>query len=96
MGKRYQNALEDEDGWSEWQHPRPDHYSMACCDCGLVHDMQFKAFRPSRRKAKPGYIAVGREVSGLRIMFRASRNNRATAQIRRARHKPKSKEQPES
>lgn len=30
----------DEDGWSEWVHPLPG-YRMKCCDCGLVHDMEF-------------------------------------------------------
>lgn len=30
----------DEDGWSEWIHPLPG-YLLQCCDCGLVHDMEF-------------------------------------------------------
>jgi len=86
MGKRYLPAIERDDDWTDWQHPQPG-YRMACCDCGLVHDMQFKAFRPTRRKAKPGYICVGPEIKGARIMFRASRNMRATAQIRRHKNK---------
>lgn len=32
---------ERDDGWSDWIHPLPG-YRMACCDCGLVHDMQFR------------------------------------------------------
>lgn len=31
----------DAEGWSDWIHPLPG-YRMACCDCGLVHDMQFR------------------------------------------------------
>lgn len=31
----------DEEGWSEWVHPLPG-YLMQCCDCGLVHEMQFE------------------------------------------------------
>lgn len=84
MGKRYPAVKELEDGWSDWQHIRPG-YRMACCDCGLVHNLEIKAFRKSRRKAKPGYIAVGEEVYGVRIMLRAGRNNRATAAKRRFR-----------
>ena len=33
-----------EDGWSEWIHPvrTKDHdYLLQCCDCGLIHEMQF-------------------------------------------------------
>lgn len=58
----------DEDGWSDWIHPLPG-YKMACCDCGLVHNMQFR-------------------IDDLgQINFRASRNVRSTAQMRR--HKAK-------
>ena len=40
---------------------------MACCDCGLVHDMDFRIVGD---KAK-------------RIEFRVARNNRSTGQVRR-------------
>ncbi len=83
MAKKYRPVLET-DGWSEWQHIRPG-YRMACCDCSLVHNLELKAFRNSKRKAKPGYISVGREVKGVSIMLRAGRNNRSTAQLRRKR-----------
>ena len=33
----------DNDGdWSEWINPNSEQYFMKCCDCGLVHEMQFK------------------------------------------------------
>lgn len=28
-------------GWTEWIHPCVSTYRMVCCDCGLVHDMNF-------------------------------------------------------
>lgn len=28
------------DGWCDWVHPLPG-YLMGCCDCGLVHEVQF-------------------------------------------------------
>jgi len=31
----------DEHGWSDWIHPLPG-YRMACCDCGLVHNLEFR------------------------------------------------------
>lgn len=33
--------IADEEGWSEWIHPLPG-YLMQCCDCGLVHRMEFE------------------------------------------------------
>ena len=48
----------------EWVQPIRKGYKMACCDCGLVHDMDFRIHKN-------------------RVQFRARRNNRATAGIRR-------------
>jgi hypothetical protein len=35
------------DDWSEWVCPDPEQYFMKCCDCGLVHKMQFKVVKYS-------------------------------------------------
>lgn len=48
----------------EWVQPIRKGYKMACCDCGLVHTLDFRLYK-------------------RRIQFRAFRNNRATAAIRR-------------
>ena len=32
----------DDEGWSEWVCPDPDDYLISCCDCGLVHQAQFR------------------------------------------------------
>lgn len=29
----------------EWQQPKMKGYKMACCDCGLVHTMEFRIYR---------------------------------------------------
>ena len=31
--------------WSEWVCPDPKGYLMKCCDCGLVHEAEFKVVR---------------------------------------------------
>lgn len=54
----------------EWIRPIRRGYKMRCCDCGLVHRLDFKL------------IPYG---SGKKIMFRAFRDNRATAAVRRSR-----------
>lgn len=41
-----EQMIAGEDGWSDWIHPLPG-YRMGCCDCGLVHDMEFRAAPPN-------------------------------------------------
>lgn len=42
---RYRQHPVDADGWTEWFKPKQTwgngHYRTACCDCGLVHEMDF-------------------------------------------------------
>jgi hypothetical protein len=35
------------DAWSEWVCPDPTQYFMKCCDCGLIHEMQFNIVKYS-------------------------------------------------
>jgi hypothetical protein len=63
MPKKYPVAEED-----EWIRPVMKNYGMACCDCGLVHRIDFKVIKWAR---------------GHKVMFRARRDNRATGQLRR-------------
>lgn len=32
-------------GWSPWVSPKMRGYLMKCCDCGLVHEIDFKVVR---------------------------------------------------
>lgn len=52
----------------EWVQPRRKYYLMGCCDCGLVHKMQFRLV-PMR--------------GGNKIQFRAWRNEPATRALRK-------------
>jgi len=52
----------------EWIHPVKRGYKMACCDCGLVHVVDFD------------HIPWGR---GRKVVIRAWRDERATAARRR-------------
>jgi len=38
-----QPALED--GWCDWVCPRPQGYLMQCCDCELIHEVDFRVVR---------------------------------------------------
>lgn len=62
----------DEDGWSEWIRPLPG-YLMQCCDCGLIHEMEFSIRRvvewlPDRR-----HVSEEIEDVDVIVMMRARR-----------------------
>lgn len=65
----------DPGGWSDWQSPLHGNYrssyKLSCCDCGLVHDVQFRT-----RRDKQGRINV---------FFRMRRNSKSTGAMRAAR-----------
>jgi hypothetical protein len=73
-------------GFSRWVNPKMDNYMMACCDCGLVHEMQFRAFKrgPVRKDGSYTLQVLGPTAYGVR--FRA---RRAEAYTRRERAKRK-------
>ena len=57
----------------EWVQPVRKGYKLACCDCCLVHRMDFVLVKYGNGKHK--------------IRFRVFRDNRATAAMRRLRPK---------
>lgn len=52
----------------EWVQPIRKGYRLACCDCGLVHIINFRLVKAGK---------------GNKVQFQAFRDNRATAGIRR-------------
>lgn len=44
---KFKKEKPNEDGWSDWVHPL-NNYMMACCDCGLVHDLEFRIDRDNK------------------------------------------------
>ena len=78
---RYETYSEIE-GWTRWiSPPHGGHgrrnYRLACCDCALVHEIQFRVTKDP----------AGR----LSVSFRAKRNHRATASMRSAERRAKAK-----
>lgn len=67
----YQKVAKD-----EWVQPKMTQYRAACCDCGLVHQIQFRVLDTK----------TGKPVKGVKVQFQVSRHNRATAAIRRKPH----------
>lgn len=40
--KRFRNERDVGSGWTRWVQPVKRGYLMSCCDCGLVHRMDFR------------------------------------------------------
>jgi len=64
-------------------HPVMENYRMSCCDCGLVHTLNFRAVKVRSYNPDGTWNYVELDPRRVRVVFTASRNNRATAQIRR-------------
>lgn len=76
-----------EDGWSRWIMPVMKNYRMVCCDCGLSHDMEFGVLLKGEDNPDGTWEAETMDNEKFRVEFRARRNARSTAQVRRHRHK---------
>lgn len=62
-------------GWTQWITPVMRGYLMRCCDCGLIHEIQFKIIQQTSREAKDGtWTAKKPRANGLRVAFKARRH----------------------
>ena len=80
---RYPTIMQkDAKSYSRWICPSAK-YRLACCDCGLVHDLQFRIV--TRGRASKLHF----DGRNTQVQFRVRRNNRSTAAIRRSKpYKP--------
>lgn len=81
---KFKVETEMEDGWSRWVQPIMSGYKMACCDCGLVHNMEFQVLEVLRKNKDGTWKAVALDPVRYRVEFRARRNGRSTALMRRS------------
>lgn len=73
MPRRFKIMLAGRGGWCEWVFPSTKkNYLMKCCDCGLVHEVQFKAFAETHQKR--GTFRITELPWPIRAMFRARRS----------------------
>lgn len=75
-------------GWTDWQRPMMRGYRLGCCDCGLVHDIDFRVVKVVNRHCngiKEGEVLSSRD---YQVEFRVRRNERSTGQVRRHKRKP--------
>lgn len=84
---RIKKEYAGEDGWSRWVQPITKGYRMQCCDCGLVHLVDFRVvaaraqFRMKRSSRLRGKQAYGNEAANpikVRIIQRAAKIPRSS------------------
>jgi len=63
MSKAYPQEIENPNGWTKWMRPERNGFRMECCDCGLVHTLQFRLvsgryieFRAQRNARATGQV----------------------------------------
>lgn len=59
--------------WSEWQQPIMKGYRMECCDCGLVHEVEFRVFRVEERPAPDENYGPEMPAEEYRVQMRMKR-----------------------
>lgn len=72
-GRKYPKVFE-----GEWIAPRKTAFRIGCCDCGLVHRLNFKVFSTKTKKIIPGKILLqafvdSRATAGKRQINRRKR-----------------------
>jgi hypothetical protein len=84
----------DEIGYGEWTRPRMRDFREQCCDCGLIHRLDFRIV-DAKGRSRPASLKKGRSRSSsrskgrsrlsspLHVEFRTRRDDRATAAARR-------------
>lgn len=70
-------------GWSAWIKPIMSGYRLGCCDCRLVHDLEFMAVKITKKNPNGTLEFHDLDPEKFQVQFRARRNNRSTSQIRR-------------
>jgi hypothetical protein len=68
--KKFINHIAGRGGWSEWVMPKMEKYLMKCCDCGLVHEVQFRTGLNSKWKGDKIFTEAPKE---MRAQFRMRR-----------------------
>ncbi len=68
--------------WTDWINPVMNRYHISCCDCGLVHTMNFRAFKVLRVNKNGSQKVEILPKKIYKIDFKLFRNNKLTKQQR--------------
>lgn len=66
---------ENEDGWCDWTCPTHKGYLMQCCDCGLIHNVEFKVLEVAEKKDDGTWDATETDEGAFRVALRMKRHS---------------------
>jgi hypothetical protein len=72
-------------GFSAWIPPNPYRYMMECCDCALVHEIQFKAIKTTKVRADGMFKYKELPRTTHRVLMRVRRAEKYTERQRKKR-----------
>lgn len=72
------------DGWCRWVTPIMRRYKLVCCDCSLVHEMEFQALKVNSRTTRRRFNSTPLSLQDYRVAFRVRRKNGLTRQLRKS------------
>lgn len=73
--KTFETPPDGEGDFSDWVSPKPT-YLMGCCDCGLVHTVEFKVIKRTSDVQPDGtYTAEDIDDDTLKVAFRMKRED---------------------
>jgi hypothetical protein len=69
---------EGEDDFTEWVCPKPVGYLMQCCDCGLIHEVEFRVAKYEPRPSEEFSVV---EDPDLQVQMRMRRYEQSLRQV---------------
>jgi hypothetical protein len=70
------------DGWSEWITPKMAGYHMGCCDCKLVHLIEFKVMQVTGTDADGDPEGYPADPAVFKVQMRVRRDEEGTTELR--------------
>ncbi len=68
--------------WTNWINPKMTGYHMACCDCGLVHTINFRVFKIEKQHKNGRKEVILLPKSKYGVDMKVRRNEKYTKQLR--------------
>ena len=70
-------------GFTKWIRPVMNGYHMSCCDCGLVHTINFRAIQILKRYKNGSYKYKDLNKKDYQVEMKIRRNEKLTRQQRK-------------
>jgi len=77
-----QITTEKKNGWTKWENPVMTNYQMACCDCGLVHTINFQVVEVVKVTKTGLKTVMNLPKKKYQVLMKARRNIKYTKQLR--------------